>query len=84
MDHISLYIKKYTELEANKKQTKKKIINIIKKITKITLNEGEITFSKGKIKIKKTGPEKAEIFIKRNQIEGEINGEENKNNIKIT
>lgn len=73
MEQINLYLKKFKNFKPKNEDLKKTIIKIIKKITKIEVKKDEIIILKsGEVKIKKTGPEKTEIYLNKKIIEKEI------------
>jgi len=59
----------------------------VKDVAGVTLLESQIDTNRDTIKIKKTGPEKTQIFINRNRIEEriqkELNSKQNKKEVEV-
>lgn len=72
MQQISFYLKKFETLEIKDSGLIKIIISVVSDLVKVDLDKKDIVIKNGQITIKKTGPEKTEIFINRLRIEKEI------------
>jgi hypothetical protein len=73
MQHLSFYLKKFENLGLKEKNIKLLVIETVKEFAGVELEESDLEFVRDKIRIKKTGPAKTEIFLNRNRIEEKIN-----------
>jgi len=73
MEQISFYLKKFEKLGFNEGVYKKELIKIILNKCNVSLIEDNIQIVRDKLIIKKIGPEKTEIWLRRNEIEKELN-----------
>jgi hypothetical protein len=73
MDQISLYLKKYENLGFKERDLKQKIIEVVKEETGLELDKELISIRDMTVNISVSGAAKAELFMKRNIIEGKIN-----------
>jgi hypothetical protein len=73
MQQISFYLKKFENLGLRDKNIKNAASEAILEVTGVEIKEEEVQLIRDQIKIQKTGPEKAEIFIHKAQIEKVLN-----------
>jgi hypothetical protein len=73
MQQISFYLKKFDSLGFDEAVYKKELIKIISSKCNINLKEDDIKIVRDKLIISKIGPEKTEIWLKKNEIEKETN-----------
>jgi uncharacterized ubiquitin-like protein YukD len=69
MEKIELFLEKYKNFGQSEKKLKEKIIKTIKDFFDINLETRQIEIKNGKIFIKISGVEKAEIFLNKNKLE---------------
>jgi hypothetical protein len=73
MEQISFYLSKFNNLGLNEETYKRELIRIISSQCNINLLESDIKIVRDKLIISKIGPEKTEIWLKKNMIEEELN-----------
>ncbi len=73
MNQISLYLKKYENFGFKEADLKNKIIEIVKKETGVELDKKLISVNDMTANISVSGSAKAALFLKRKQIEEQIN-----------
>lgn len=73
MEQISFYLSKFNNLGFSEETYKKELIKIISNKCRVDLSESDIKIVRDKLIISKTGPEKTEIWLKKNEIEKELN-----------
>lgn len=65
MEHISFYLKKFSSIGFDQKNTKDSVIKAVEETTGIILKKEEIKILKNRIIVNKNGVEKTEIFLKK-------------------
>lgn len=73
MQQISFYLKKFEKIGFNEGVYKKELIRIIDKKCNVVLKNDDIQIINDKLIIKKIGPEKTEIWLRKKEIETELN-----------
>lgn len=73
MDQISLFLKKYENIGFKEVDLKRRIIETIKEETGLELKKDDIQINEKDVRINISGAAKAEVFLKRGNIEKKIN-----------
>lgn len=74
MQSIEVYLKKFENFGLKEKLVAEKTIQTIETLCGFTVEEKAITYMNGVLRINVSGPQKAEIFIKRKELQKEIEG----------